>query len=89
MNVVGYTVEVKTYRWGTWLVTDIVFGTKEEAAEYVHELDGQWPNLMSEWRTIETLKSPTHTWDSTTGLTSIGPLERVIERWPDPGDSER
>ncbi len=67
----GYTVELKTNRFGIWFVTDIVFSTVDEAADYAHELNGQWPELISEWQTLKTLKAPTHTWDTVTGITKI------------------
>ena len=67
----GYTVELKTNRYGVWFVTDIVFATVDEAAEYAHELNTQWPELISEWQTLKTLKTPTHTWDMVAGITKI------------------
>ncbi len=64
----GYTVEVKTERYGIWHVTDIVFGAPEEAARYIHELSERWPGLITEWQTIRTMKATTHTWGRIAGL---------------------
>ncbi len=64
----GYTVEIKTERYGIRHVTDIVLGTPEEAARYIHELSERWPGLIREWQTIKTLKPANHTWGRVGGL---------------------
>lgn len=64
----GYTIEVKTERYGIWHVTNIVFATPEEAGRYIHELSERWPSLVQEWQVIETMVKPTHNWGRISGL---------------------
>ncbi len=67
----GWTLEMKTSMWGVWHLTTMAFASQEEAGGFADDATARWPDLVAEWKVVETNLAPTHSWSKTDGLTPL------------------